>query len=134
MMRSDTKERNDEFVTHQLKFNSDIMLAADDLLADENRILKLVSRKNKKFLKDILPELVGDGIKFRNGKVFTPEHLLNDLVRDDRWITLKAKAETAIEKMKLYEEAKWLEITEKAKSMAEKIKALEEKRNSKNKN
>lgn len=114
-MKSNTIEKKGDFVLHQLKFKADVMMAANDILSDENRVHKLIFRKEKKFLKSFLPELVEDGIKFRNGKVFTPEHLLNDLVRDDKWIALKAKAESAIEKMRLYE------------------KAIEEKQNLKNK-
>ncbi len=103
MLKSDTIEKEGKTIKRQLEFNPNFYQAADDMLTDENKALGLFKRSNKKHLKDFLPELLEDGIKFRTGKVFTPKNLIGKLVRDPEWIALKAAAETAIENLRKFE-------------------------------
>ncbi len=103
MMKVDTIEKNSDVIKRQLEIDSTVYKEADKLLIEHNNQLGLISRNQKLFLKDFLPILIADGVKFRNGKVFTPDHFAGKFARDDKWIRLKMKAEEAIKILREYE-------------------------------
>lgn len=103
MMKADTIEKDGDVINRQLQIDSTVYKDADALLVELNRELGLISRNKKMFLKDFLPILIADGVKFRKGKVFTPYHLAGKFARDDKWIRLKTKAEESIKILKEHE-------------------------------
>jgi len=103
-MKQDTIDRDGATIKRQLDFPKGVYQAAERLMNAENDRLGLVGRGQKKAMKDILPELVEDGIKYRNGAIYTPADKQKEFSKNDKWVKLRAKAEIAIEDLRKYEE------------------------------
>ena len=95
-------------ITFTEKLYSDVSKEADS----ENERLGKVLRKDKIHIQDIIPILVQDGLNSRKGQVFTPSDRQVQFSKDDKWLKLKAKAETALTELLQYQGELLFEVKE----------------------
>lgn len=69
-------------IKRQLDFPANTYQNAEEVMASENKRLNKITRVDKIHLKDFLPTLVGDGLSFREGKVYIPDDLKDGLSDD----------------------------------------------------
>lgn len=104
-MKKDTELRDSEFVNRQLLFPRNVYVQAEKVLEALNKSKGLVLRSEKIHLKSFIPTLVEDGVKFRQGKIFTRDIPGRKLSADDKWLSLKAAAEVALDEFRAYEDS-----------------------------
>lgn len=84
-------------IQRQVTFSGSQYSNITDQTESENKRLGNVLRKEKIHIQDMIPILVDDGLKFRNGEIYTPVDREADFTKDERWVSLRAKAEVALE-------------------------------------
>lgn len=90
-------------IQRQISFNEKLYGQVTDEVDAENKRLNLVLRKEKIHIQDMVPVLVKNGLQFRKGEIYTPEDKAFSLSKDDKWVKLRAKAETAVEEFFKYQ-------------------------------
>lgn len=90
-------------IQRQITFGEKLYGQITDEADAENKRLNHVLRKEKIHIQDMVPLLVKNGLQFRRGEIYTPEDQSFTLSKDDRWVKLRAKAETALEDFLAYQ-------------------------------
>jgi hypothetical protein len=109
MAKVKTKKVNESkpnTIKRHIDFEGTLYAAINKATDLENNRRQLFSRNTKMHLQDMIPVLTGEGIKFREGKIYTPEDKFAELSEDETWISLRTKAELALEKFHEYQNKK----------------------------
>lgn len=72
-MKQDTIERNNTLIKRQIDIDSDVYSDIEAETTRTNQRLGLVKRNEKKYVKDLIPELAADGLDFRDYKIYVPK-------------------------------------------------------------
>lgn len=96
-------EKEGETILRQVDYPVKTYGAVEDLVTAENKRLQHFSRKSRMHIKDILPILTAEGLKFRKGMIYTPEDKVVEFAKDEKWVKLRAKAEMAIDDFMKYQ-------------------------------
>lgn len=90
-------------IKRQIDFPAKAYSEASTIMDEDNNRTKKYSRSEKIHMKQMIPILLEDGIKYRRGEIYTPDDMKKDLNKDDKWVSLRAKAELAVENLMDYQ-------------------------------
>lgn len=103
-MHSDNIESPQKTFKRQLEFKASVYQAVDKHLGDENKRMNLVAAREKLYLNDIIPVLVGEGLLFRKLEIYIPEDKKREFMKDYKFLKLLSKAQVAMEAFKEYQD------------------------------
>lgn len=96
------KEVPENHTQLQLYFHNDLYADIEQAVTDENKRLGLVGKHDKLYKYNVIPLLVKQGIAFRNHEIYLPEEKRRELLKDEKFSKLYAKAQLAMEDIKSY--------------------------------
>ena len=91
-------------ISLQLKFEEDQYGQVQVAATEENNRQGFTRRNEKIHQKDMIPILVGQGLQFRKGEIYTPADKLREFKKDEKFNKLIAKAQVAMEEFKEYQD------------------------------
>jgi hypothetical protein len=86
----------------QLYFDNKQYAKIESEVAEENTRRGLIGKHNKLYKYQVIPILIDHGMSFKNHEVYVPEEKRRDLMKDEKFSNLYAKAQLAMENLKIH--------------------------------
>lgn len=90
-MKKDTIAANKDSVKRHLQIPTETYKAMEEEITIHNRVHDLTKRDEKRYLQDMMPDFMADGVAHRRRKVFVHKNF-----RDKKWKELYTKATAAL--------------------------------------